>query len=523
MSDVKVSFGAEWGELKNSVDEMKEYIAGLAGTANAALGAGAAGGIGTVLVMGFNKLRAEMTGLMQTGGEVIEIQTNLESAMKATGEAAGFTAAQMRDLADHIQETTKFEDEAAKKAMTMMSAFTNVRGDEFKRTLDLAADLAQMMGGDLVTSANMLGAALENPTRGMMMLRRQKIFLKKEEEENITAMMEANNILGAQQALLDVVAGKYGGAAKAAADAKGGGLTQLWNILNDIYESVGVGLVNVFSEFLPVMKGVASSAKDLAENFEGMGASIGDSIKSAFETGSAWMTFFFEFGESALVGFQTIWEGFFGGTAVDSISGTWEVVKSFFIGFLRLAVGVMTAYQVAWENIPTVVRFAVFTMMAETTTFFNTLSYYFTEVIPKTILWFSENWQEIFMDIYNYTTTVITNMATNIINFFESVWGWLNGEEGDFKWTSLTEGFEATLKELPDIAEREMGALEKTLWDKANKQGSILSGASRLRSAQRQLQKKLRQNLTWWEPQRLSLSMHNGNISNSSRRTRRAY
>lgn len=83
--------------------------------------------------------------------------------------------------------------------------------------------------------------------------------------------------------------------------------------------------------------------------------------------------------------------------------------------------------------------------------------------IPQALGWFSRNWKEVFIDIFNMTTTVFTNMWTNVRNFFTSVWSWLKGDGFDFEWTGLTEGFESAIKEMPEIAKREMTAVEKEL------------------------------------------------------------
>ena len=93
----------------------------------------------------------------------------------------------------------------------------------------------------------------------------------------------------------------------------------------------------------------------------------------------------------------------------------------------------------------------------------NQIQYFFTEVIPAVLRWFGENWREIFTDIGNFTATVFQNWLTNAANFGKALWSAIQGEGFDFTWTPLTEGFEATLKELPQIAEREIGELEGTL------------------------------------------------------------
>ncbi len=119
-----------------------------------------------------------------------------------------------------------------------------------------------------------------------------------------------------------------------------------------------------------------------------------------------------------------------------------------------------------------ILRLAMVRAVYHIVQFANQVKYFFTVVIPATLKWFWENWRDIFTTIWNFTKTVIGNMWENIKNFFGNVWKWMKGEETDWQWTGLLEGFESTLKELPKIAEREITGLEKdmgVLIEKLNK------------------------------------------------------
>jgi hypothetical protein len=86
-----------------------------------------------------------------------------------------------------------------------------------------------------------------------------------------------------------------------------------------------------------------------------------------------------------------------------------------------------------------------------------------TEVIPGYLQWFWENWRDIFKTIYDYVSTVVKNMHENLVRFFTAVIEWFQGNGFNFEWKSLTEGFETSIKKLPEIAERELGPLEQDL------------------------------------------------------------
>ena len=99
----------------------------------------------------------------------------------------------------------------------------------------------------------------------------------------------------------------------------------------------------------------------------------------------------------------------------------------------------------------------------------NQIAYVFTDVIPGLLTWFENNWLYVFKDVFNFTTTVFGNIAANIYEVFSNLPGLISGTT-DFKdiWTPLTAGFESTITQLPDIADRQAGPLEKALQSQAD-------------------------------------------------------
>ena len=104
----------------------------------------------------------------------------------------------------------------------------------------------------------------------------------------------------------------------------------------------------------------------------------------------------------------------------------------------------------------------------------NEVAYTFTDVIPSLLTWFAGNWRDIFTTLASGTAAIFTNMATNVDNFFSALWGFLKGDGFNFQWTGLLDGFESTIKEMPKIAERQIGPLEKALGDQSAALGDSL-------------------------------------------------
>lgn len=98
--------------------------------------------------------------------------------------------------------------------------------------------------------------------------------------------------------------------------------------------------------------------------------------------------------------------------------------------------------------------------------YYEDTKHFFEVALPAYLAWFGDNWKNVFLDAWNYQKTITLNMYDNLVNFFQAVWAYMNGEEFDFKWTPLLEGFESTLSELPKIADRELTKLERELEDR---------------------------------------------------------
>ncbi|HEX8348646.1 MAG TPA: tape measure protein [Hymenobacter sp.] len=119
----------------------------------------------------------------------------------------------------------------------------------------------------------------------------------------------------------------------------------------------------------------------------------------------------------------------------------------------------------------------------------NETEYVFGTVIPAYATWLGSNLGNIFTDIGNLATTTFSNLADNIVKVMSNLPGLLSGAVsfGDL-WTPLTDGFKSTLSELPQIAQRQAGALEQSLQGQRDALANNLtnSWANSVTDAQRQ-------------------------------------
>ncbi len=167
-----------------------------------------------------------------------------------------------------------------------------------------------------------------------------------------------------------------------------------------------------------------------------------------------------------------------GETLGEKLTNIWTIIKSYVgpvLAWLKKAVTTaFAAIGFAVENWQNVLKFALIAAAYGIVKFANQVKHFFTKAVPEYLRWFADNWRDIFQTIWNGTKAIFTNMAKNIGNFFKSLWGWLKGDDWDFQWTGLLEGFKSTIKEFPKIAKREIGQTEKELSDMMDKVGGDL-------------------------------------------------
>jgi hypothetical protein len=190
--------------------------------------------------------------------EAEDVLTKLDVKLKAMGETAARSRSQILDLTNDLAKSTRFDDESITRAQTQLLNFSEISGAMFERTQRAAADLAESMGRDIVSSTQMLGRALANPERGFMMLRQAGITFNEQQRDQIKLMVESGNLLGAQNLILAEVEKRYKGAAEAGVATMVGQMDQFKKAIGDLQEDIG-------NTFLPLMKELVPVAKDFAD------------------------------------------------------------------------------------------------------------------------------------------------------------------------------------------------------------------------------------------------------------------
>lgn len=248
MANVIIGFVAEldkrsFRKAESDAKKSGKRVGDSAGNAFASgLKAAGAAAIAAVSVDAILDFSRESIQLAQVQAQA---EAQLEAAIRSTGNASGFTADQLKAQASALQELTLFGDETTISAQALLLTFKEIEGDTFPRTIRAAQDLATAMGTDLNNATLQVGKALNDPIQGLTALRRSGIQFTDAQEDLIKSLVETNQVAEAQNIILSELESQFGGSAEAAANAAGGGITQLNNAYGDLQEQFGLLLLDI--------------------------------------------------------------------------------------------------------------------------------------------------------------------------------------------------------------------------------------------------------------------------------------
>jgi len=180
----------------------------------------------------------------------------LNAVLRSSGQDANFSAEQIKGMADTISKASTFSGTEVTNAATRLLSYSGIVKENFAPALQLAIDQAARLGGSVEQSAEIIGRALESPTKAAAALVQQGFgaAFTPAVRENIKALEDAGRAAEAQKIVIDILNDSYENAAAAARDTLGGAFIALKNTAGDLLEgdSGGEGL-----------KGVRKAVEDL--------------------------------------------------------------------------------------------------------------------------------------------------------------------------------------------------------------------------------------------------------------------
>jgi hypothetical protein len=162
----------------------------------------------------------------------------LEAQVRATGGAAGKSVEQLEEQSQRLSRITLFDDNEIRRAQGILLTFKSVTGDYFDQTIETAADMAEIMGGDLSGAVMQLGKALEDPEQGLTALTRSGISFNAQQKETIKYLAETGQKGQALDLILRAINSQLGPAATAAADGYAGAMHRVAESWEDFLEAL---------------------------------------------------------------------------------------------------------------------------------------------------------------------------------------------------------------------------------------------------------------------------------------------
>lgn len=169
-------------------------------------------------------------------------QAQLAAVLRSTGEAAGWSQAQLNAMADAMSSKSTFSAGAINEAQTRLLSYTNIVGKEFPRAMQAVIDMSARMGMDVKSSAETIGRALDIPSEGLTALTRQGFRFTEDQKALVKALEETGRAGEAQAIILDALESSYGGAAEAARNTFGGALEAVQNTLGSLLTADGASM-----------------------------------------------------------------------------------------------------------------------------------------------------------------------------------------------------------------------------------------------------------------------------------------
>ena len=248
-------------KFQKSVENLKKPFQGFIKNINSVAGlVGVAFSVGAVVQFG----RAAVRAFDQQEKAVAKVR----QALVSTGNASQLTLKQLTDEASRLQSETIFGDEQILEGATaQLLTFTNIAGDNFLRTQQVALDLSTVLGTDLQSSAIQLGKALNDPVANLSALSRSGIQFSESQKEVIKELANTNRLAEAQVVILEELERQYGGQARAAVTGAGE-ITQLTNSIGDLYEVIGQRIVEVLGPAANNLKGLVNTLASFISNQE---------------------------------------------------------------------------------------------------------------------------------------------------------------------------------------------------------------------------------------------------------------
>src|SRR5690606_15585893 len=159
---------------------------------------------------GIGLVREGISTMFAAGRDHEDSLAQLNAALTATGNAAGYSSEQLLAMAQELRDNSNFTTEQIVDAQTRLLSYTGVVGKEFPAAMQIIIDQAQRLGISVEQSAETVGQALENPSKAMAALGRQGFTLEKSQQDLLVRLEATGRMAEAQAIIMDLLTESYG-------------------------------------------------------------------------------------------------------------------------------------------------------------------------------------------------------------------------------------------------------------------------------------------------------------------------
>jgi len=284
----------------------------LASSRAVAVGVGV--GLERLAEKGLSALGGAIGDGIQGALQLEKAQAQTQAVITSTGNAAGVSAQQVRDLANSLEDVTTVDDKTIQNAENLLLTFTKIGGSVFPEAAKAATNMAIAFNkGDASTAdidgaAIQLGKALNDPAAGFAALKKSGVSfseaqikilkgtnaLTKEEvhhyvqlrktdkaaAERYKAGVLQNRLLASQKLILGELNTEFGKAGEAAGTGFAADISRANDAIDDAKISLAQGLLPAVGE---VARELSTTFKDPAvmSSLKDFGKNIGEGIKGA--------------------------------------------------------------------------------------------------------------------------------------------------------------------------------------------------------------------------------------------------
>lgn len=235
---------------------------------------------------GMNLLRDGIRAVIADGSEEEQSLVQLRAALESTGNAAGFTAEQLLEMADAFEKSSMLTAEQVQAAQTRLLSYTDIVGEQFPKALQIVIDQQQRLGISAEQSAEIVGRALQSPVEAMSALGRQGFKLEDGQKRLLKQLVATGKTAEAQAVIMNMMTEAYGGAAAAARMDTAAGL---WKGLTDQFGDFAsrVSSSGAFEFVRTKLKQVSDELESMANDgrLDRLAKGLGD----AFIQGAEWV------------------------------------------------------------------------------------------------------------------------------------------------------------------------------------------------------------------------------------------